>query len=83
MCHAFASPAGTRLPISAPFLWAFLAPKSSQFGTKVCKLPFSRLLQLSEVVFDTGSGHFIVPSKKCEAALIICAIFCFEWFWLF
>ena len=21
----------------------------------------------SKVVFDTGSGHFIVPSKKCEA----------------
>mmetsp|Transcript_41717 Transcript_41717/g.77520 ORF Transcript_41717/g.77520 Transcript_41717/m.77520 type:complete len:468 (-) Transcript_41717:127-1530(-) len=37
--------------------------KTAYFGTIYVGLPHP---QKFTVVFDTGSGHFIVPSKKCE-----------------
>eukprot|EP00933_Yihiella_yeosuensis_P073877 TRINITY_DN8266_c0_g1_i1.p1 TRINITY_DN8266_c0_g1~~TRINITY_DN8266_c0_g1_i1.p1 ORF type:complete len:492 (-),score=93.69 TRINITY_DN8266_c0_g1_i1:367-1842(-) len=38
--------------------------KTAYFGNMYVGLPKP---QLFSVVFDTGSGHFIVPSKKCQA----------------
>ena len=56
-------------------------PRPQKFTVRhqACELHFTRIRQFREVVFDTGSGHFIVPSKKCEAALTACFV---EWFCL-
>ena len=44
-----------------------LVIRGSVSADLICgSVSFSRPV-IFEVVFDTGSGHFIVPSKKCEA----------------